>query len=70
MDKERVFKILGIEETNDKDLIGAAYRQKLITVNPEDDAEGFMQLREAYETAINLADRPDDEDESERRGYG
>ena len=38
MDKERVFKILGIEETNDKDLIGAAYRQKLITVNPEDDA--------------------------------
>lgn len=70
MEKERVFKILGIEETNDKDLIGAAYRQKLITVNPEDDAEGFMQLREAYETAINLADRPDDEVESERRSYG
>lgn len=48
--------ILGIEKTKDKDEIKKAYRRRLIKVNPEDDSEGFMQLREAYEEAVKEAD--------------
>lgn len=48
--------VLGIEKTKDKDEIKKAYRRRLIKVNPEDDSEGFMQLREAYEEAIKEAD--------------
>ncbi len=52
-----IWSVLGIEETRDKDKLKAAYREKLLGVNPEDDAEGFMRLRRAYEEAVKLADR-------------
>lgn len=52
-----VWKILDIEETKDKNLIKDAYRKKLVTVNPEEDQKGFMELRQAYEQAVELADR-------------
>lgn len=52
-----VWKILGIEETSDEDEVKKAYRAKLATVNPEDDQEGFMQLREAYEQALDIIAR-------------
>lgn len=54
-----IWKILGIDNTKDKDLIKRAYRTKLTNVNPEDDPEGFMQLRQAYEEAVKLADAVD-----------
>ncbi len=54
--------ILGIKKTKDKDAIKNAYRAKLLSVNPEDDAEGFKELRKAYEDAIAEADRQQDED--------
>ena len=44
--------VLGIEKTDDEDAVKAAYRKKLATVNPEDDSEGFMELRKAYEDAL------------------
>ncbi len=44
--------VLGIEKTDDEDMIKSAYRKKLASVNPEDDSEGFMELRKAYEDAI------------------
>jgi len=50
-----VFNILEIDETRDETLIKNAYRTKLHTVNPEDNPEGFVQLREAYEEALRLA---------------
>lgn len=50
-----IFNILEIEETRDENLIKNAYRKKLITVNPEDNPEGFVQLREAYEEALRLS---------------
>lgn len=53
MDK---WNILGMDKTKDKHKIQAAYRSKLVFVNPEDDAEGFMKLRKAYEEALEEAD--------------
>jgi len=55
MDKKIAFSVLGIEETREEELIKAAYRQKLVMVNPEDDPEGFRRLRESYEAACTYA---------------
>lgn len=52
---------LGIGETKDKEAIKNAYRMKLTTVNPEDDPDGFMRLREAYEEAVRLAEERETE---------
>ena len=51
-----IWNILGIEKTKDKELIKNAYREKLKGVNPEDNQEGFMALRKAFEEAIYQAD--------------
>ena len=47
-----IWTILGIGQTDDKDAIKQAYREQLKSVNPEEDADGFMELRNAYEEAI------------------
>lgn len=52
MDRKKFFAVLGISETKDEGLIREAYREKLISVNPEDNPEGFKRLREAYEGAL------------------
>ncbi len=54
-----MWKVLEIEPTKDEETIVNAYRAKVVTVNPEDDAEGFMLLRQAFEMAMNFA-REDD----------
>ena len=64
-----IWKVLGVEPTKDKDKLKKVYRVKLTSVNPEDDPEGFMELRQAYEEAVRLADvqednTPKDKDES------
>ena len=46
---------LGIEPTNDPDLIRGAYRARLPHHHPETDPEGFQALRQAYEAALQLA---------------
>ena len=51
-----IWDILGCQETKDKKVLKTAYREKLKNVNPEDDPEGFMRLREAYDKAVQLAD--------------
>ena len=58
MDVREMFRILQIEETKDKNAIKTAYRRLLPQTNPEDDPEGFKQLRQAYEEAMRYADRP------------
>lgn len=55
MDNTYVWSVLGIAPTEDEKEIKNAYRTKLVSVNPEDDAEGFMKLRRAYEDAIKLS---------------
>lgn len=65
MDKQVVFHILEIEETKDEAVIAQAYRNKLRVTNPEDDPEGFKQLREAYEEALRMARTGDEEKEDD-----
>jgi len=57
--------ILGIVQTKDKDVIKQAYRNKLVGVNPEDDQDGFMALRNAYEDALREADEEENETEDD-----
>ena len=67
-----IWTILGIGQTDDKDAIKQAYRERLKSVNPEEDADGFMELRNAYEEAIASCDRqealPEDMDDEASEG--
>ncbi len=51
------WKFLGIEKTNDKRQIKKAYVKLLNKYHPEEDAEGFMMLRSAYEHALKQAEQ-------------
>lgn len=55
MGKENIWQILNINETKNQELIKDAYRKQLVHANPEDDAQGFISLRKAYEEAIRLS---------------
>ncbi|CAM3916295.1 Chaperone protein DnaJ [Vibrio aerogenes CECT 7868] len=46
------WEILELEPTSDKNIIKKAYRTKLRQYHPEEDPEGFKQVREAYEAAM------------------
>ncbi len=60
-----IWRILEIDETKHKSDIQSAYRAKLMKTHPEDDPEGFMELRRAFEEAMKLADKPDDADNAD-----
>lgn len=55
-----IWTILGIRSTDDKKKIKKAYHAKLRITNPEEDQEAFIQLRQAYEEAINRADQSEE----------
>ncbi|MCR4716332.1 MAG: tetratricopeptide repeat protein [Lachnospiraceae bacterium] len=59
------FRILNIEKIKDTELILKAYRSKLVNVHPEEDPEGFKQLREAYELALSFSNQPDENENDE-----
>ena len=61
---------LGIEPTKDQDVIRGAYRARLPEFHPETDPQGFQLLRQAYEHALKLATRTDDEDDEEDEDVG
>lgn len=67
MNVQEIFSILEIDPTRDEEAIRAAYRGLLISVNPEDDPEGFKRLRAAYEAAMEYAAAPGDEEVSSAR---
>lgn len=55
MNIQQSFQILGIPETTQTNQIQKAYRSMLAKNHPEENPEGFKQLRKAYETALNYA---------------
>ncbi|ANF97570.1 hypothetical protein [Paenibacillus bovis] len=55
---------LGIEKTNDIRAIKKAYASLLKQTHPEDDPEGYQQLREAYDKAVQWARTHQDSDSS------
>ena len=65
MNEKMVWAILDIEPTDDVDAIREAYRAKLVHTNPEDDQEGFMALKDAYDEAMRLAEAGNEEEAEE-----
>ncbi|KAB0873068.1 J domain-containing protein, partial [Cronobacter sakazakii] len=61
----RALEILGLEPGADERAIKRAYARLLKGCRPDDDPQGFQQLRDAYEAALDQARRgvADDDDE-------
>jgi hypothetical protein len=55
-----IWDLLGIERTTDEKAIKRAYAQKLKIYHPEDDPEGFLRLRSAYQQALEDAKWPEE----------
>lgn len=64
MEINLIFHILGIETTKNENEIRDAYRNALKYNNPEDNPEGFKELRIAYEEALAYAKSPDEADDN------
>lgn len=53
---DSIWTALGIEPTKDVSAIKRAYAERAKTCHPEEDAEGFLRLRRAYEAALGFAE--------------
>lgn len=58
-----IWNVLGITATEDKKEIKKAYRNKLREINPEDEPKQFMELRDAYEQALQYEQKDTEDDE-------
>ena len=53
---DAIWTALGLEPTKDASAIKRAYAEKAKTCHPEEDPEGFLQLRQAYQAALAWAE--------------
>ncbi len=53
---DAIWTVLGLEPTKDVSAIKRAYAEKAKTCHPEEDPEGFLQLRQAYQAALAWAE--------------
>jgi hypothetical protein len=53
---DSIWTVLGLEPTQDISAIKRAYAQKSRECHPEEDPEGFLQLRKAYQAALDYAE--------------
>ena len=58
---DTIWTALGLEPTKDVSAIKRAYAEKAKTCHPEEDPEGFLQLRQAYQTALAYAEGTEEE---------
>ncbi len=61
MNKNEIMDELGVLEIGSEAEVKQAYREKLVFVNPEDDPQGFMKLRKAYEEALAYLEKTNDD---------
>lgn len=54
---DNIWIVLGLEPTQDVSAIKRAYAQKTRTCHPEEDPQGFLELRKAYQAALAYAER-------------
>ena len=64
-----IWRILEVEKTSDKSVIKKAYRQKLKQTRPDDDEKAFIELRNAYEEALEYAEYYEEYDEEYEELY-
>ena len=57
---ESIWTILGLEPTRDVSAIKRAYAEKAKTCHPETYPQGFVQLRNAYQVALDYAEGESD----------
>ena len=50
---DAIWTALGLEPTKDVSAIKRAYAEKAKTCHPEEDPEGFLNLRRAYQAALD-----------------
>ena len=53
---DELWTVLGLEATKDVSAIKRAYAERAKTCHPEEDPEGFMKLRQAYQAALAYAE--------------
>ena len=53
---DEIWTILGLEPTKDVSAIKRAYAEKARACHPEEDPEGFLRLRQAYQAALAYAE--------------
>ena len=58
---DSIWSALGIGPTEDVSVIKRAYAEKAKTCHPEEDPEGFLVLRQAYQAALDYAEGTRDE---------
>lgn len=51
-----IWEVLGLEQTLDVFAVRRAYAQKAKVCHPEEDPEGFLELRKAYQAALKYAE--------------